>query len=54
MCTIIGSPGEHCILIILFQLYGPKTGLFQGNYFWAGQYDSSNLHIGRKTIPIFT
>ena len=39
MCTIKGSPGRDCDLIILFQLYGTKAGLFEGNLFWVGQYD---------------
>ena len=39
MGTIIGS-GRDCVLIILFQLYGCKVGLFQGDLFWGGgQYD---------------
>ena len=53
MCTvIIGSSGKVCALIILFQLYGFKDGLFRDNLFWEGQYDTPNLHIGRKTNPI--
>ena len=32
MGTIIGS-GRDCVLIILFQLYGCKVGLFQGDLF---------------------
>ena len=35
MGTIIGS-GRDCVLIILFQLYGCKVGLFQGDLFWGG------------------
>ena len=38
MRTIMGFSGRDCILIILFQLYGFKTGLFEGNLFWMGQY----------------
>ena len=38
MRTIIGSSGRDCILIILFQIYGSKAGLFEGNLFWVGQY----------------
>ena len=54
MHTIIGSSGTDCILIILFQLYGTKGGLFEGNLFWVGQYeyDPPRLHIGRRTNPI--
>ena len=37
--TIIGSSGRDCVLIIIFQLYGSKAGLFEGNLFWVGQYD---------------
>ena len=39
MGTIIGSAGSDCVLIILFQLDDPKTGLFEGNLFWLGQYN---------------
>ena len=52
MCTIIGSSGRECVLIILFQLYGSKAGLFEGDLFWVGQYDLPNLYIGRRTNPI--
>ena len=31
MRTIIGSSGKDCVLIILFQLYGFKTGFFEVN-----------------------
>ena len=48
MHTIIGSSGRDYALIILFQLYGSKTGLFEGNFFWMGQYYLLNFHIGRK------
>ena len=27
--------------LILFELYGSKTGLFEDNFFWVGQYESS-------------
>ena len=40
MCTIIGSSGWEFVLIILFQLYGSKAGLFDSDLFWVGQYDS--------------
>ena len=39
MPTITGSSGRDCVLIILFQLYGFKAGLFEGSLFWVGQYD---------------
>ena len=51
MHTITGSSGRDCVLIILFQLYGFKAGFFEGNLFRVGQYDPTNLHIGR-TNPI--
>ena len=43
MRTIIDCSGSDCILIILFQLYDPKAGLFEGNLFWVGQYDPSTF-----------
>ena len=53
MHTIIGSSGRDCVLIILFQLYGTKAGLFEDNLFWVGQYDHPpNLHTGKRTNPI--
>ena len=52
MHTIIGSSGRDYALIILFQLYGSKTGLFEGNFFWMGQYYLLNFHVGRKSNPI--
>ena len=39
MHKTIGSFGRGCVLVILFQLYGSKAGLFEGNLFWVGQYD---------------
>ena len=39
MHTIIGSSERDFVLIILFQLYGFKTGLYENNLFWVGQYD---------------
>ena len=33
------SSGRGCGLIILFQLYRFKTGIFESNLFWVGQYD---------------
>ena len=51
MRTIVGFSGRDCVLIILFQLYGSKTRLSEGNLFWVGQYGtpSCNLHTGRRT-----
>ena len=43
MCIIVGSSGRNCVLIILFQLYGSKTGLFESNLFWVGQYDNMTI-----------
>ena len=40
MHKIICSSGRDCVLIILFQLYGSKAGLFDDSLFWVGQYDS--------------
>ena len=37
MCTIIGYSGRDCVLIMLFQLYGSKAGLFQVDLFWVGK-----------------
>ena len=34
MGTIIGS-GRKCVLVILFQLYDCRVGLFQGDLFWG-------------------
>ena len=40
MRAIIGYSGRDCVFIILFQLWGSKTGLFQVNLFWMDKYDS--------------
>ena len=39
MRKIISSFGRDCVLIILFQNYGPNVGLFEHNLFWVGQDD---------------
>ena len=39
MRTIIGSSARDRVLMILFQLYGTKARVFEGNLFWFGQYD---------------
>ena len=41
MCTIVGSYGRDCALIIFFQLYGSKAELFEGDLFWVGHYVGS-------------
>ena len=33
MHTFIGSTGSNCVLIILFQLYGSRAGLIEGDFF---------------------
>ena len=52
MQKIIGSSGRDYVLIILFQIYGSKAGLFESNLFWVGQYDSlsplSNFILGEE------
>ena len=54
MHTIINSSARDCALIILFQLYGPKAGIYESYLFWVGQYDPPppNLHIEIGTNPI--
>ena len=39
MRTIIGSSGGDCVLMIVFQIYGSKAGLFESNFYWVGQCD---------------
>ena len=39
MHTIIGSSRRECVLVILFQLYGSRAELFEGDLFTVGQYD---------------
>ena len=43
MWTILGSSGSDQVLIILFQLYDSKAGLFEGNLFWVGHCDPSTF-----------
>ena len=52
MRTIIGFSERDWVLIILFQFYGTKAGLFDGDLLQVGQYESLNLHTGRKTTPV--
>ena len=47
--TIIGSSGRDSILI-LFQPYSSKAGIFESNLLRAGHYDLPlNLRIGSRT-----
>ena len=50
MCTIVGSSGMNCILIISFQLCGTKAGLFEGNLFWLGQFQPSTFILKEELI----
>ena len=50
MRTIIGYSGRDCVLIILFQLYGSKTGPFQVNLFWLGKYDPRTFILEEELI----
>ena len=50
MRTIIASSGRDSVLIILFQLYGSKVGLFEGNLFWMGQYDPPTFILEEKLM----
>ena len=40
--------GSHHYPNIVFQLYGTKDGLFEGNLFWVGQYDHPQPLYWRK------
>ena len=53
MCLIIGSSEKDCVLIILFQIYGTKAGLFEGNLFKVGQYDHFPTFILEEELPIY-
>ena len=53
MCTIIGSSEKDCVLIILFQIYSTKAGLFEGNLFKIGQYDHFPIFILEEELPIY-
>ena len=50
MHTTIGSFRRDCILVIFFQLYGSKAGLFEGNLFWVGQYDPLTFILEEELI----
>ena len=50
MRTTIGSSGSDCVLIILFQLYGSKAGLFEGHLFWVDQYDPQTFILEEELI----
>ena len=41
---------QDCALIILFQLYDFKAGLFEGNLFWVGQYDSPTFVLEEELV----
>ena len=48
MRKIICSTGKDSVLIILFQLYNSKFGLFEGNLIWLGQYDPQPSYWKKK------
>ena len=50
MRTNIGSSERGSVLIILYQLYGSKAGLFDGNLLWAGQYDPPTSILEEELI----
>ena len=50
MRTKIGSSERGSVLIILYQLYGSKAGLFDGNLLWAGQYDPPTSILEEELI----
>ena len=52
MRRVVGFFERDWVLIILLQLYGSKAGLFDGGLLWVGQYESLNLHTGRRTNPV--
>ena len=49
MCTIIGSSGRDCVLIILFQLYGSRAGHFEGD-FQVGECDPQTFILEEELI----
>ena len=54
MHIIIGSSGRSCVLMILFQLYDTKAGLFEGNLLWAGQNDHFPTFILEEKLIKYT
>ena len=50
MQTIIGCSRKECVLIILFQLYGSRAGLFEGDLFWEGNFNFSFCRIGNLSF----
>ena len=42
---MICSPGKDYVLIILFQLYVSKAGLFENNLFWVGHCMSESRKV---------
>ena len=53
MRTIIGSSGRDCVLIIFFQLYGSRAGLFEDDLFWVGHYESPQPSYSRHKNEVF-
>ena len=52
MRTIIGSSGRECVLIVLFQPYGSKAGIFENNLLWVGQCDPPTFILEEKLIQL--
>ena len=53
--TITSSFGRDCVLMMLFQLYGTKAGLFKVVCSsWVNMTPSYNHHIGRRAAPTLT
>ena len=50
MQTIIGPSRKDCVLIILFQLYGSRAGLFERDLFWEGNFNFCFCRIGNLSF----
>ena len=50
MWTIIGSSRRDCVLIILFQFYGSKAGLFESNLIWVDTPQPSTFILEEELI----
>ena len=50
MCTIIGSSRSNCVLIISFELYGCRAGLFEGDLLQEGNFNLSFCWIGNLSF----